>query len=237
MAKFIGNQEEFHKYIGPRVRNRVQQITLSEKKKANNTCAHCQKSNVELESAHVHGKSRKKIINNLLEQYRKNGFFKGEYLEVDLDKFEEQLISSHQPINEFFIFLCRDCHIKYDSNIDSFSKTSKEVFKQNSNKIYKSDIENEILRVQRRIPRWFKNRTQYNSRILYSFLELYFNNDTVTVDMIKTKANIDTFDQNFSQMKTIAPQNHGKIFEVVGENVELWEPVKEIVLNHYNRYR
>ncbi|OJV63477.1 MAG: hypothetical protein BGO41_11675 [Clostridiales bacterium 38-18] len=244
MPRFIGNRDDFHKYIGPRVRNRVQQITLGEKKQANKTCAHCNKVDVELEAAHVHGKSRKAIIDLILEKYSKNRLFREDYLDVDLDKFEEELILLHQPINEFFIFLCRECHIKYDSVENETSSNNKYKLKKTQSVLSKqldtlnpSEVESEILRVQRRIPRWFKNRDQFNSIILYSFLELYFeNNGIVKLEELRKKANIDTFDQNFNQMKTIAPQNHGKIFEVSKEYVYLWEPVKEVILNNYKRF-
>lgn len=238
LAIYIGNKEDFHKYIGPRVRNKVQQITSREKRKANGTCAHCKQTRVTLEAVHVHGKSRKMIIDTLLDKFIKKNVFRGGYFRVDLDLFEKQIVEAHQPISEYFIFLCRECHFKYDSTDKENLRETKVVKEVSTLIIDTSTNENEVLRVQRRLPRWFNNTNQYNSRILYSFLELYFeNNGRVTVDELRNKAGIKTFDQNFTQMRTIAPQNHGKIFELNDEYVELWEPVKEIVLNHYNRLK
>ena len=60
MASFIGTNKEFRRYMGPRLRNLVQQITKSHKAEIS-ACEHCgTKEN--LESAHVHGRNRNDII-------------------------------------------------------------------------------------------------------------------------------------------------------------------------------
>ena len=112
MAEIICTTKDFHKYFGPRVRNLVQSITKKRKKELKNICQDC-KQNKELEAAHLKGKSRKDIIEELLEKHfidKKNGLVK-----VDLDQFEKEVISAHKPLEKYFKFLCSKCHVEYDS--------------------------------------------------------------------------------------------------------------------------
>lgn len=109
MAVFEGSEPEFNRYVGPRVRNVVQLMTKSAKRAAGGACAHCGRTGVELEAAHVHGRERTAIIHELLERYRA-----GETYRVDLGSFERRLRAAHEPIEKTFLFLCPDCHRAYD---------------------------------------------------------------------------------------------------------------------------
>jgi len=239
MAVFIGTDREYHDYIGPRIRNVVQRITQNEKRKCNRTCAHCKKQNIELEAAHIHGNERKKIVENILSKYKK-----GDYYEIDIGLIESEIIKAHYPIDQNFIFLCRPCHIKYDSeykdedifeerintsivNINSLPKS-----KDNTN-----DDDTEVLKVQRKLPNWFRNKDQYNSIILYAFLSLYDSNERVSYTELEKKANIKSFKSNFDQMKNFGEKNNGKIFEQNGEYIYLWDKTKELVLNTYKNMK
>jgi len=103
-------------------------------------------------------------------------------------------------------------------------------------KFLKDKIENEIKKVQNRIPKWFQNKTQFNSRILYAFITLYLKNENVTVEDLKKESNVKTFKTNYDQMKIIAPKNHAKIFEEIDGNVYLWKEIEEYIWNYYNKY-
>jgi len=112
MAEIICTIEDFHKYIGPRVRNVIQSMTKKRKLELNHICQDC-KQTKELEAAHIKGNSRKEIIEKILE---KNIIDKEKRLiKVDLDKIEKEIILSHKPIDKYFRFLCSNCHTKYDS--------------------------------------------------------------------------------------------------------------------------
>ncbi|MBS3129028.1 hypothetical protein J4410_07850 [Candidatus Woesearchaeota archaeon] len=112
MAEIICTVNEFHKYIGPRIRNSIQYMTKRRKKELNHLCQIC-KEKRELEAAHVKGKTRKVMIEILINKYRleedKNK------VKLDIDKFEKELLAAHKHIEECFKFLCSQCHIKYDS--------------------------------------------------------------------------------------------------------------------------
>ena len=113
MSQFIGTKEEFIKYIGGYCRNKVNSITRTERISRNKTCEHCKKTGVELESAHIAGQERIVIIDGILES---NFKIKNNYFDVNLEKFEKLFVSFQTPVNDHFLFLCSDCHRKYDHN-------------------------------------------------------------------------------------------------------------------------
>jgi hypothetical protein len=246
MASFIGTEEDFNTYIGPRIRNLVNQIITKDRDAANGVCQHCGKKS-ELDSVYKHGKNHRTVTKMALKD-----FDKGSYLDVDLMKFEELFINYHQPVAETILFLCRECHIKYDNNIGSgstFDKKTKKVIvitlKDRKNKTGQYSDTNldgneentEVRKVRNRIDRWFRNKNQINSRILYAFINLYRKfNGNVDVHNLKTESGVDTFYSNFTQMKNFGENNHGKIFEQYGDHVYLWEPVKKIVWEKYAKH-
>jgi len=118
-----------------------------------------------------------------------------------------------------------------DKDQTPMDKYSKEFFSKLS-----VDEENEIEKVKRRIKGWFLNKGQINSKILYAFIKLYEqNNGTVTYDQLKEEANIDTFEENYDQMKIIGKRNHGKIFVQNEQNIYLWKEVEDIIWDYYKQ--
>ena len=112
MAQFIGSKEDFLKFIGGYCKNKVNLITKSKRLAQNKTCEHCKRTGVELESAHIAGQERVTIIENILES---NFKIHNNYYNVNLEQFEQHFIECQTPINEHFLFLCSDCHRRYDS--------------------------------------------------------------------------------------------------------------------------
>jgi hypothetical protein len=117
MAHFIGTIKDYEKYIGPRIKNVVNSIAKQERDKRHGICEFCGKK-AELQSAHKHGKERLTIIHSVLEQYNN-----GNYLDIDIEKCENNIVELHKPINEAFYFLCAPCHRKYDSGKEKSSDT------------------------------------------------------------------------------------------------------------------
>jgi hypothetical protein len=243
MASFLGTKEDFNTYIGPRIRNLVNQIAKKDRDARNGICQHCGEK-AKLDSAHKHGKGRKTLIEMALKD-----FDKGPYIEVDLTKFEELFIKYHQPINETFLFLCRKCHNEYDRNYDPeidhngkeknavFISVKKDNIDQNLNS---TEEEKEIQKIKRKISGWVINKEQINSKILYAFINLYKkfkgNVNIYNLSVEAKESGVSTFDGNFNQMKNFGEKNHGKIFDQRGDNVYLWKPVEKIVWDNYNKY-
>ena len=86
---------------------------------------------------------------------------------------------------------------------------------------------NEINKVSSRLKLWAKRQNQINSRILNAYLSLERSGmSTITeMDLKNELSDIEKFDSNFSQMKIIAKNNHGKVFEQYGDHIRLWAPV------------
>lgn len=103
------------------------------------------------------------------------------------------------------------------------------------------DRENdEIEKVQKRVPKWFKKgKTQINSRILLTFLEILDGGNIVSREKLRKECNspIDVFNGNFNQMSQFGKKNHGKVFEVVKDEIQLWEPVSKFILEMYQEYQ
>lgn len=97
----------------------------------------------------------------------------------------------------------------------------------------KPDETQEITKVARRLKMWSKSerQSQYNSQILNAYLVLSDNGKVeVTEQQIENYLGNPTwFPSNFTQMKTIAEKNHGKLFDVTGDKVSIWTPVKRYV--------
>ncbi|WP_270403478.1 hypothetical protein [Candidatus Collinsella stercoripullorum] len=118
MAIFIGTEQEFNKFIGPRVRNRINALARAAKHDRGLVCEHCGRKVDELEAAHIHGRDRKTIVHEILESY-----LDGETYRVDLDAFERQLDAAHSPIGNVVLFLCPECHRTYDRSCSAEAKS------------------------------------------------------------------------------------------------------------------
>lgn len=96
--------------------------------------------------------------------------------------------------------------------------------------------EQEIQKVHRKVPRWLNNKTQYNYKILTTFMNLSNNNSMpISVSILERYSNIEDnkFLSHFNQMKTISKRNHAKVFEEIYGEVKLWEPVSEFIVQLY----
>lgn len=109
MPVFTGTSQEFKRYIGPRLRNLVQIITKKHKATVA-ACEHCG-SDKDLEAAHIQGRDRNQIIDQLLVAGSS-----AHVLTVDLEKFEMDFRREHDPVEKAILILCRQCHAKYDSD-------------------------------------------------------------------------------------------------------------------------
>ncbi|MGF1741617.1 hypothetical protein L4C34_11195 [Vibrio profundum] len=92
-------------------------------------------------------------------------------------------------------------------------------------------------KVRHRLERWAQRQDQINSRILNAYLTLERKGySPITITMLRNQLlDIKTFLSNFNQMKSIAPHNHAKVFEVTGENVRIWDVVKVHVREYENK--
>ncbi len=148
--------------------------------------------------------------------------------------FTQERVEEGDNIFQIEPILKKGPHAKPKS-ISTLSKSTKE------NKSFKDNnhiISQEIERVEKRVPIWFKKPDQFNSQILISFLELQGKKRFVSLsDLEKACSGIKTFKANFVAMKIIAPHNNGKVFDENDKSeITLWEPVEEYIMKEYNKY-
>ena len=94
----------------------------------------------------------------------------------------------------------------------------------------------EIEKVKRKVPLWIKKQTQYNYKILNTFMKLSNNNKhSISPRLLEMHCNIEPkiFLTNFNLLKTISEKNHGKVFSQKEGQIKLWEPIEPIVLNYF----
>ncbi len=151
MVKFEGTLQDFHLFIGPKIRNDVATLTKKKKNELHNICQKCNE-NKKLDTAHIHGRSGKDIIEIVMSKYKSDN---GQYVVSNLHTVMKEIKTEHLPIEKNFYFLCKKCHLAYDadsSNMIKKSKISKKLqsFKnlmmKNSDGIFPKEIlcENEI---------------------------------------------------------------------------------------------
>jgi hypothetical protein len=133
---------------------------------------------------------------------------------------------------------------KINSNViitnELLSSTDIEVKVSVDKEEYFDKVEKEIEKIKRRVPNWFiKGKTQINSIILYTFLELLVDNTFVPRALLEEKCHekIKDFNGNFNQMAHFGEKNHGKIFDVDNNKVYLWEPIENIILDLYQLHK
>lgn len=108
MAEFEGTKKEFNRFFGPHLRNVVQHLTRKYRREIGK-CEHCGKEE-NLESAHVKGKERIEIIDQILKEYLIDNKYK-----IDLKEFENKFKKEHENLNEVILILCNNCHSIYDN--------------------------------------------------------------------------------------------------------------------------
>ena len=93
------------------------------------------------------------------------------------------------------------------------------------------NVKYEIDKICQRIPKWAIRQHQINAKILTLFLQIEKEGcSNITEQMLMDKYNNHSeFYRNFTQMKVIAPKNHGKVFDVENGIVKIWEPIKHVV--------
>jgi hypothetical protein len=107
MAVFVGTIKEFKKYLGARVRNIVNAETRDYRQDIGK-CEHCSSTD-SLESAHISGRGRLMIIEEILKDHTYDS-----QVNINLEQFEVSLRDKHYPLNESIKVLCRKCHTEYD---------------------------------------------------------------------------------------------------------------------------
>jgi len=113
--------------------------------------------------------------------------------------------------------------------------------KKDELEVNKNNIDKEeILKVQRKVPKWMSRTNQSNYKILNAYMELSnFNEHSISLEELKNHQDVNdkNFVANFNGMKTISEKNHAKVFDENNKMVELWSPVSEFVIALFREYQ
>ncbi len=226
MAKFTGTIQEFHHFVGPRIRNIVNLTAAPHRKNRNGICEN-RGDKAELQSAHVHGRGRREIIEAVLVQYKTAE----NLLECELEQVEKQILESHLPIEKTFKFLCHPCHVAYDAKIP----------RAKAEGIVRSGEERALgngeFRKLGRIELWAKRPDQACSKILGAFLKLERQEEPVMISTLRSyctdKLKVGGFDAKYASMKTDAGNSYGRVFFDHGEVVDIWPEVRHETDLHF----
>jgi hypothetical protein len=158
-----------------------------------------------------------------------------------MSKIESKLDSLKQHLESAAFLVSRgesekEAHAEIVRSLIIVSELKSSLNKQSSEPLQKpmsrkpTDVE-EVRKVNRRLKLWAGRQSQINSKILNAFLKLKRSGlTTITEAALRNELPQEkSFESNFAQMKIIAPNNHGKVFEQYGENISIWDPVVRAV--------
>lgn len=150
------------------------------------------------------------------------------------EKFELALMLNKENTDDVITRLM----IQYVS--DSFSKASKAFTVQSTVRSnYLSGEDDNYAKANRKIPIWALKPQQNNHRIIKAFFEIEEEMGFVTVNELTIRCSNPSdypytfssdFRGNFAQMKTDASNSHGKVFVVNDDIVEVWDDIKEVLM-------
>lgn len=96
----------------------------------------------------------------------------------------------------------------------------------------------EISKVISRVPKWFSRPGQNNSKILIRYMNMLEKSEQVSFQQLAEEcADVKNFSGNFAQMNNVAEKNHGKVFTGSSDNIQLWEPIKDFVIQEYINFK
>ena len=189
----------------------------------------------------------RKYFSALNEKFSINGTVTFKY--IANDDFNEEILlptiqisKSDSDSSELFLRSVRMLELfnmvkSYDLKNMAHHSSYKKLNQNNS--VSEDMIKAEISKISRKLPSLFSNHNQYNSKILFAFLDLYEpSKGFVLYKDLEAATNIgNKFKSNFDQMKIISKKNHGKIFEQRDDRIYLWDKVENLVLEFYENYK
>jgi hypothetical protein len=159
------------------------------------------------------------------------------------DEIIKQLTSVDEE-NQVIELLRENLQTKYDKEIVDLVierisiNISSQVIHPCANEISatpQSQIQEEGPKAIRRIPRWAKNPSQINHKILRAFLKLQAENGSVTVLALRQRCSDINFPSHYASMKTDHGNSHGKVFEESNGYVTIWDVVQPTI-EKYRKY-
>jgi len=99
-------------------------------------------------------------------------------------------------------------------------------------------LTNEIEKIKRRVPKWLNDLQQDNSQVLVKYLELLNGRESTGLNEFKqTCLNTEELKSSFKMMFNIGKSYNGKIFDIIDDELYLWEPTRDFIKNEYKQFK
>ena len=157
-------------------------------------------------------------MNNLTEQL-KDGLSQLSFMIPTIDSADDKL-QAHRLVVDLLVIAGQ----LHDQHSSASHSTAKALSSTNS-------VAEEVNKVKRRLKLWANRPHQINTQLLKAFISLESKGTVFVDDLAKAIDDPSKFSTNFNQMCIIAPNNHGKIFEVNQGQVSIWPPITDLVEN------
>lgn len=160
-----------------------------------------------------------------IDRYWKNKFsFKDRHFVITSEWYKWNRKKFINYLNDNNLWKLPDCNFIVSKQVSSFIEEEHKL----------GDINVEIEKVHKRIPKWFRSPKQINSKILIKYLEMKGIQEFVLFsDLEHNLRNIKTFKENYNSMKNFGERNHARVFHEIYGKVYLWKPVNDFILFEY----
>lgn len=125
----------------------------------------------------------------------------------------------------------------------TFYYTAEEVAGKSNCKV--DEQEDKIEKAVRKIPIWSTRPSQNNHKIIKAYLEIEQEMGYVLSNDLEARCSdinkfqttyVKDFRGNFAQLRTDAGNSHGKVFELVGDYVVIWNKVQNVLNKYRNNF-
>lgn len=208
-------------------------LTRKARLERNGVCEFCGKK-ATLESAHVHGMGRREIIEGVLINYTD-----GMTIRIpDLNRLEQEILDAHRPLSKTFKFICKPCHTEYDSNgPETQTRHPTKVTSKTTTEI------NEDFSKLHKVKSWGNKPSQINHKIIQAYRTIERGKGKVLSSDLENECTLGTskffigdrgrFNSHLSSMKTDSGNSHGKVFYHHGDEIKIYDVVKDIIEAHF----
>jgi hypothetical protein len=125
--------------------------------------------------------------------------------------------------------------------VQSFSQTASAY----QTEIQGSNADNNFAKALHKIPKWASKPMVVPSKIIRAYLQLLDEKGSVTYPELMLRCSdkekypdeyVATFANNFAQMKFDDEKSHGKVFEIIGNNIIMWKNIEELIIMNKEKF-
>lgn len=125
--------------------------------------------------------------------------------------------------------------------VQSFSQTASAY----QIEIQENNADKNFAKAVHKIPKWATKPMVIPSKIIRAYLQILEDKGSVSYPELMLRCSdkesypdeyVATFSNNFAQMKFDDEKSHGKVFEVIGNNIVLWKNIEELIIMNKEKF-